>query len=163
MCVSGSTVSEVDFENLTALCWASRQGHVAIAEILLEEEANVNHRDSKGRSPLDFAASFGDESLLQLLLDYKGELDKTCDNGLRPLDHAVQANNINCVALLMRKGARIGQASWKAATANAHIMLLFLNKLTEDGSIFYRVSYIAAFNLFPFTSFFPAFNSEISN
>ena len=137
---SGSSVHEVDKNNLTALCWAVRKGHAMIAEILLEEESDVNHKDDKGRSPIDFAANHGDESVVQFLLNYGAQIDKTCSAGLRPLDYAVQANKINCVALLMKRGARIGQTAWKAAISNPRIMILFLQKLIEDGSIFYRVS-----------------------
>ena len=74
-------MQETDNEDLTALCWAVRQGHSTIVEMLLDDESNVNHKDEKGRSPLDFAANLGDESLLQLLLNYGADFDKTCNAG----------------------------------------------------------------------------------
>jgi hypothetical protein len=54
--------------NFSKLMLASYCGHYAIAELLLEQDANVDAKDSKyGQTPLSWAAEHGHEEIIKLL------------------------------------------------------------------------------------------------
>ncbi len=67
---SGAKVDSPDDDGITALGWAAIGNQTAVAKILIERGANVNHVDAKGMTPLLYAASidFGNASMIQLLL-----------------------------------------------------------------------------------------------
>jgi ankyrin repeat protein len=41
------------------LFYASREGHIEVAAILIENGADVNHRDLAGQTPIFYSASEG--------------------------------------------------------------------------------------------------------
>jgi ankyrin repeat protein len=67
-----------DFQNSngeTPLWWAARNGHVAVAKLLLAEGANPETEDSTGQTPLSWAAQNGDEEMVKLLLETGANLN----------------------------------------------------------------------------------------
>ena len=65
---SGMLVHETDKENLTALHYAARSGHVNIIRILLQNDANAHVKSVRGMTPLHFAALGGHSDTVTLLL-----------------------------------------------------------------------------------------------
>ncbi|BFZ06329.1 hypothetical protein BsWGS_09368 [Bradybaena similaris] len=134
----GASQISTDRQGLTALCWACLRGHLSVVESLVTHGSNVNHLDVNGRSPLHLAAMYGDVSVVQFLIDHKAQIELTDLNGMRALDCAIVYNNIAVIICFLRKGAKLGPNTWSLATEKTDILLLLLNKLTEDGSILYK-------------------------
>ena len=67
---------------MTALGYATSEGHSAVVRLLLQAGASVDLRDCCGRTLLGYAASEGqhsDETLSQLrTISHKGSRTKTC-------------------------------------------------------------------------------------
>ena len=59
-------------------------------------------------------------------------------NGMRPLDRAIGCRNVAVIICFLRKGARIGPATWAMATGKPEVLLLLLTKLLEDGNNLYK-------------------------
>ena len=60
----GASVTAIDREELTALCWACLKGHLLCVQILVKFGSVIDHTDKNGRTPLDLASFFGDEHLV---------------------------------------------------------------------------------------------------
>lgn len=65
-----------------------KHGDPRIAELLLDQGANVHARDADGKTPLHYAASRGNGASLVLLLDRRAEIDSRDDFGRTPLHDA---------------------------------------------------------------------------
>lgn len=134
----GASTNSTDKDGLTALCWACKKGQYQAAQCLLDHGSNIDHTDKTGQTPLDLAASHGDADTVQLLLD-KGALVEHVDlQGVRPLDRAIAHGNMASVACFLHKGAKLGSQTWTLAEGKPDILLLLLNKLREDGALFYK-------------------------
>lgn len=59
-------------------------------------------------------------------------------SGMRPLDRAIGCRNTSVVVMLLRKGAKLGNAAWAMATSKPDILLILLQKLMEEGNILYK-------------------------
>ncbi|CAG5131025.1 unnamed protein product [Candidula unifasciata] len=134
----GANQMTTDKQGLTALCWACLQGHLPVVELLVNHGSNVNHSDVNGRSPLHLAAMYGDVSVVQFLIDHKAQIEHTDLNGMRALDCAIFYNNMAVIICFLRKGAKLGPHTWALAAEKMDVLLLLLNKLTEDGCILYK-------------------------
>lgn len=64
-----ANIDAKDGHGWTALSWATRTGHEAIVEILLDKGATVDAADEKCRTPLLLATENGHEACVKLLLD----------------------------------------------------------------------------------------------
>lgn len=112
----GANVDEADAEGVTALSWACFRGHAKAFECLLSRSANVNLRDKNHRTALHFAAIGGNVRIVVKLLEVKPSLLEVMDrNGLRPIDQAISSGHKDCIASLLRKGAKLGPATWSLA------------------------------------------------
>jgi ankyrin repeat protein len=71
----GANVREQDETTLTALDFAALGNHVAVAKVLLEGGAEVDHRDKSGYTPLLYAATidFGDTAMVRTLLEARAD------------------------------------------------------------------------------------------
>ena len=58
----------VDAERRSPLMFAAFNGHVAVAEFLLDAGAEIDHRDGNGRTALMYAASGDFPDTVELLL-----------------------------------------------------------------------------------------------
>jgi ankyrin repeat protein len=68
-------VNKTDGNGQTALYWAAKGGHPAVMQLLLENGADIEAKNSKGWTPLHSAAGRGNEAVVYLLLE-KGQMRK---------------------------------------------------------------------------------------
>uniref|UniRef100_A0A8D0FV85 Tetratricopeptide repeat, ankyrin repeat and coiled-coil containing 1 n=1 Tax=Strix occidentalis caurina TaxID=311401 RepID=A0A8D0FV85_STROC len=135
----GATISSLDKEGLTALSWACLKGHREVVQYLVEKGATTDQTDKNGRTPLDLAAFYGDADIVSRYLVEKGAMIEHVDHsGMRPLDRAIGCRNTSVVVMLLRKGAKLGNAAWAMATSKPDILLILLQKLMEEGNILYK-------------------------
>lgn len=103
----GMDIESVDDEGWTALCWAVNQGHFETTKVLVEHEANVNHKDNEGESVLMIAiqAEEVDLELIKYLLDNGADIDAQDNIGWSALSHSVNMDDIEVSRFLLENGA----------------------------------------------------------
>ncbi|KAM4627060.1 protein TANC1 [Discoglossus pictus] len=134
----GADIAALDKEGLTALSWACLKGHKTVVQCLVERGSTIDHMDRNGRTPLDLAAFYGDAEIVQYLVDNGAMIEHVDYSGMRPLDRAIGCRNTAVVVTLLRKGAKLGNAAWAMATSKPDILIILLQKLMDEGNIFYR-------------------------
>ena len=72
---------------------------------------------------------------VQLLLDKGAQIEHIDNIGMRPLDRAIGCRNVPVVVCFLKKGAKLGPATWAMAAGKPEIIITLLNKLVEDGII----------------------------
>ncbi|XP_071431792.1 arf-GAP with coiled-coil, ANK repeat and PH domain-containing protein 3 [Pithys albifrons albifrons] len=92
-------VNEED-ENKTPLIQAVKGGSLIACEFLLQNGADVNQRDSRGRAPLHHATYLGHTGQVCLFLKRGANQHAVDSDGQDPLGMAVQAANADIVTLL---------------------------------------------------------------
>ncbi|XP_035190209.1 arf-GAP with coiled-coil, ANK repeat and PH domain-containing protein 2 isoform X1 [Oxyura jamaicensis] len=98
----GAEVNWVNTEEnkATPLIQAVRGGSLVTCEFLLQNGANVNIRDTKGRGPLHHATVLGHTGQVCLFLKRGANQHATDEDGKDPLSIAVEAANADIVTLL---------------------------------------------------------------
>ncbi|XP_072264300.1 arf-GAP with coiled-coil, ANK repeat and PH domain-containing protein 2 isoform X2 [Pyxicephalus adspersus] len=86
--------------NCTPLIQAVHGGSLVTCEFLLQNGANVNNRDVKGRGPLHHATVLGHTGQVCLFLKRGANQHATDEDGKDPLTIAVEAANADIVTLL---------------------------------------------------------------
>ncbi|MFC1763443.1 ankyrin repeat domain-containing protein [Planctomycetota bacterium] len=90
-----------------ALYWALMKGHMEIAELLIQNGANVNFQDPVGGwTPLLLASISGKKEIVELLLANGAELNAKITAGSTSLDLASQRKHTEIVELLKKHGAK---------------------------------------------------------
>ncbi|XP_075427225.1 arf-GAP with coiled-coil, ANK repeat and PH domain-containing protein 2 isoform X2 [Ascaphus truei] len=87
-------------KNATPLIQAVHGGSLVTCEFLLQNGANVNHQDVKGRGPLHHATLLGHTGQVCLFLKRGANQHATDEEGKDPLSIAVEAANADIVTLL---------------------------------------------------------------
>jgi ankyrin repeat protein len=96
----------MDYNGFTLLALAAKQGHVAVASLLLAKGADPNMPTEDGFTPLHWAADNGHLELVNILLDKGANLHAAANqDGFMPLHLAVDQNHISVTKLLLDKGA----------------------------------------------------------
>nr|XP_020441031.1 protein TANC2-like [Monopterus albus] len=134
----GASLEQTDREGLTALSWACLKGQLPLVKELVERGAVTTHADRSGRTPLDLAAFCGDPEVVQYLVDHGALVEHVDCSGMRPLDRAVGCRNTSAVIALLRKGAKIGPATWAMATSKPDILMVLLSKMIQEGDRLYK-------------------------
>ncbi|XP_054880457.1 protein TANC2-like isoform X2 [Poeciliopsis prolifica] len=153
----GASLNQIDREGLTALSWASLKGQFTLVRELVERGAATDHADRSSRTPLDLAAFCGDPEVVQYLVDHGALVEHMDCSGMRPLDRAVGCRNTSAVITLLKKGAKIGPATWAMATSKPDILMVLLSKMIQEGDRLYKQgkvkeaaqSYQSALHKFP--------------
>lgn len=65
-------------------------------------------------------------------------MEKVDQRGIRVLDRVIGFRNAAVLTIFLKKGAKLGPATWIMAEGKPKIQLILLNKLLEDGNTLYR-------------------------
>jgi ankyrin repeat protein len=84
----------------TSLTSATRKGHAAIVNLLLNSGAHVNSKDADEKSPLIHACENGRSEIASLLLSRGAKLEDRDKNGMTSFSHAVHSGYVNLALLL---------------------------------------------------------------
>jgi ankyrin repeat protein len=93
------------FDDMTALHWASRGGHLGTAQVLLERGADVRVRDKKKWTPLRYALDRGHIEVARVLLEHGAETRAQGMDRWIPLCWASRHGHVEVVRLLLKHGA----------------------------------------------------------
>ncbi len=96
---------------------------------LLDEAANPNQVDERGRTPLHLAVLNGNETLVRTLLRHDADIDAEDNNGHTPLYFAVTGNNKaqQFIQLLVQEGADINIGSPVLYAKTSEDMMYLIN------------------------------------
>ncbi|XP_061186869.1 ankyrin-1-like [Saccostrea echinata] len=98
----------VNSKNQTALHLASRNGHIDVVALLVEDDAFVNLLDKEGKTPLYYAVESNNSNIVEQLLKCDNiEVDSCGEGVVSPLFKAVQGQFKDIVEMLSLKGANI--------------------------------------------------------
>lgn len=106
----GGDTTIQDNRGRTGLSLAARDGCQGIVALLMKHGTSIFPADDKGRTPLHHAAMWRDESAVKLMLDYdafaaRRALDFQDHLGQTALHNGVRHGNLNCVKILLERGA----------------------------------------------------------
>jgi uncharacterized protein len=102
----------------TALMWALAEKHGAVANLLVEYEADIHMRSKGGFSPLLFATQQGDIETVAALLSAGANVDETVPNsGLTPLMIAATGGYVEVTELLLNMSANTDAVDSNGTTA----------------------------------------------
>ena len=128
----------------TELIAAARSGHVSSVVALLDQGAQLDHRDCSACtwSPLDLAANNGHKDVVKLLLDRGAEVKAKDAKGWTALHIAAWHGCKRMVALLLERGAEVDAkagSDWSPlhrAASNNHkdVVVLLLGKGANMGA-----------------------------
>ena len=113
--------------------YATGNGHLEVAKLLLDKGAAVDAKDQAGVTSLMLAAQMGYLDVVKLLLEKKADIEARASDGATPLAAAVQKGNLDMARLLLEKGAAanyIGVSPLAVAvqTGNLQMAKLLLEK-----------------------------------
>ena len=92
----------------TALGHAAKHGHNEIAELLIENGADVSAKSLKGLTPLHYAAANGHKEIAGLLIEKGADVKAKDEGGKTPLDVAIQFKELEIINLLRVIGGKTG-------------------------------------------------------
>ncbi len=96
-----------DFDLMTPLSLAAREGRNTVVPLLLEKGAKLESRDKESKTPLAWAACRGHNTIVRLLLEKGADLE-SLDIDLRtPLALAADGGHQNVVSSLLQSGANL--------------------------------------------------------
>ena len=101
----GADKDEGDISGCTPLYWASRGGHLELAQYLVEQGATLDKATMYGRTPLMSATYMGHLEVTRYLLEQGADRDKVDNVGDTALHDAAQQGYLDITMLLMSYGA----------------------------------------------------------
>ena len=114
--VRGGRINEKNEDGWTPLYIAAENGHKEVAQLLLDNSANVNAPKNTGWTPLYIAAENGHEEVAQLLLDNSANVNAATNTGWTPLYSAAHYGHQEVVQLLLKNHADVNAAWSDCAT-----------------------------------------------
>jgi ankyrin repeat protein len=97
-------IRQAEFQG-TPLQYAAAVEHLPVIEVLLAHNADVDARDTQGRTPLIWAALKGQTGAVRLLLDAGAEIAAATNTGWTALHYAYSEGHSGTVELLLERGA----------------------------------------------------------
>ncbi len=111
---AGGDVNAAQSDGFTALHWAAKNGHRAIAEVLLAAGADHSATTRLGRhTPLHVAAASGHAGVAEALLAGGAAPDPVTSTGAQPIHLAAASGNVELVAALTASGASLDATETK--------------------------------------------------
>ncbi|XP_070689889.1 histone-lysine N-methyltransferase EHMT1a isoform X2 [Pempheris klunzingeri] len=101
----------------TPITWAIEYKHKELVHLLLARGADVNIRDKEENVCLHWAALSGCSDVAQALLEARCDLSAVNVHGDSPLHVAARENHLECVMLLLSRGADVNQRNRERETA----------------------------------------------
>ena len=98
---SSDPLNEPDRNGLTALHLAAKRGYVAVGQLLLDEEAQIDVEDNSGRTALHVAVESGHLNVVRFLLDKGASTEARNHNGQAALHLAAKYGNPEIVQTLL--------------------------------------------------------------
>ncbi|KAI5785379.1 hypothetical protein FPQ18DRAFT_86745 [Pyronema domesticum] len=94
----------IGHEGITALSWASRNGHDSVVKLLLQADGiDINSKDNNGRTALSWASNSGHHSVVKLLLQAESvDINSRDDIGWTALLRASRNGHDSVVKLLLQ-------------------------------------------------------------
>ena len=119
--------------SMTALMWASVEGHTEVVRLLLDRGAMIDEMDhyEEGWTALMKASWEGNTEMVQLLLDKAASLEKKDFDGMNALMLASKEGHTELVQLLLDAGALLNEKDTDGYTA---LMLASMSRRVDvDG------------------------------
>jgi pectate lyase len=98
--------ARVDAGRKTPLHYAAENGHKNMIELLIIKGADVNAKDAAGQAPLHYAAEIGRKDIAELLIANGADVNARNKWDRTPLDIAVEQGHTETVELLRKQGAK---------------------------------------------------------
>ncbi len=118
------------------------EGCLQIAESLIRYGADIDFRDDRGVTALNYASAYGSINFVDLLLYYRADIDKKDLTGTTPLMSAIWAGRANIADLLIQNGANLEARDEKGFTpfliAAQNGDTLMLHYLIKEGVDLYE-------------------------
>ena len=115
---NGVTLNAQDEEGLTAMHWASREGHLGFVKFLCERGADMNLKSNEGQSALHEAIVTGQISVVKLLLKHEAtDVEQQDRFGRTPLLIAAQHGYPTILSALLKSNADLSAKTKKKNTA----------------------------------------------
>ncbi len=104
-------------DGMTPLLVACRNANTALVKLLLENNAEISHHKSCGRSALFVGIKSGNTDIVQMLLANGATLSERCRDGLTPIAYAASNGHNAVIELLLSRGAKIFTKTKDGVTA----------------------------------------------
>lgn len=105
-----------DDHAFSLLHWAAKEGHVSIAEMLLNRGARVNATNMGDDTALHLAAAHGHRPIVVKLLARKADVHATNEHGMTPLHYACFWGYEQIAEDLIQSGGMLGACNKKGQT-----------------------------------------------
>lgn len=102
-------ISSIDKDGATPLHFATAKGNKAMAQLLIDNKADVNAKKKDGVTPLHVAAALGMKDVAELLIAKKAYVNNTDKAGRTPLLVAQANNRKELIELLLANKAVTGK------------------------------------------------------
>ncbi len=124
-------------EGLTPLEWAADDGHLDVVEYLLQQGADLHHKDKEGRTSLMWAISGCNDNIIKLFIEKGVDVFAQTTKGESAITMAANRGQLNTVQRLLEAGVPIDT---KDAEGNTPLMLALpyhtdlMEYLVENGA-----------------------------
>ncbi len=109
--IENKTDLDLPYEGYSLLITSVLKNQEDIAELLLENGADVNLEFTLGITPLHIATFQTNLPLIKLLISYGADIDAEHDNGITPLSSSLMTGETNIVCQLVESGADVNHVS----------------------------------------------------
>uniref|UniRef100_A0A3P9B9N6 Tetratricopeptide repeat, ankyrin repeat and coiled-coil containing 1a n=1 Tax=Maylandia zebra TaxID=106582 RepID=A0A3P9B9N6_9CICH len=109
----------------------------AILLLFVVPGASLSSADQEGLTALSWACMKGQKGAVHCLVENGAVLERA-DNSSRVSERATGCQNPALVASLLKKGSKMGHATWAMASSKPDILLILLQKLMEEGNLLYK-------------------------
>ncbi len=153
---SGADPNSGGVYGMTALDFASQNGHVDVVRLLLNRNANVNAKNAFGQTALMSAALNGHREIVEALIAKGADVNVKGSDGKTALMMAAQSGLRTIANLLIAAGADFdakdlnGKTAemWAIQSGNAHVFAPVLSNLDKAKSAFLERDFPTAFKEF---------------